>query len=688
MTNLLLDHLWQSTCFALLVALIALLLKKNGANVRYWLWFAASMKFLVPFSVLTLAGSYIGSGTAQEPGFERLNQFVEMAMAPASARAGSGAAAAKASPAQDSALRSSSAALGPQSSAESPRSRIDSLLWLGGLIWLAGAGLVSLLWVTRWLRLRSLVADATELPGAGTLAMPIPVLETASSIEPGIAGVFKPVLLLPKGIVGRLSTPRLQAVLAHELEHWRRRDNLTASLQMVVEILFWFHPLVWWIGAQLVREREHACDESVLRSIGQPDDYAEGILDICQHYVAPPLRSAAISGGDLRLRIQKITANLTPETLSMGKKFLLAGLAVTLVAVPVLLGTARAAQDVGAAPVPEYATVESLYQAALREGEVSLMSIDSRDTTWMSAAFAVAYPGIRLRVANVVGHLPHVFADADSFRPGLDVVLTSQMEVHALENGGYLADTNWSLFNVPANRIGFNGRFAYTNNILYTVAYDERRVTAQAAPVAWRDLLDPSYRGLMATNEYLMPRILAGLGLSWGADEAEKYAHDLRNQDFLVQWGDVLPFFLNQNNPRRYFIGMVSTVTEQWESQAIPSGYVVPEPVIMEQQGTAVLATAPHPAAARLLAGWLASEQAKAIRQRAAQSADLLPDSSHPLALALRARNVPIVYDTAETVGERLRLAESLHPVFASNNNNPYRRMPQISIPFFRPLPQ
>ena len=81
-----------------------------------------------------------------------------------------------------------------------------------------------------------------------------------SLIEPGVFGIFRPMLLLPQGMRERLTPEQLRAILAHEATHIRRRDNLTGFLQMLVEAVFWFHPLVWWIGARLVDEREHACD--------------------------------------------------------------------------------------------------------------------------------------------------------------------------------------------------------------------------------------------------------------------------------------------------------------------------------------------------------------------------------------------------------------------------------------------
>jgi bla regulator protein BlaR1 len=54
------NHLWQSTLFAAAAGLLTLALRKNRAQVRYWLWLAASVKFLVQFSLLFSAGSYLG----------------------------------------------------------------------------------------------------------------------------------------------------------------------------------------------------------------------------------------------------------------------------------------------------------------------------------------------------------------------------------------------------------------------------------------------------------------------------------------------------------------------------------------------------------------------------------------------------------------------------------------------------
>src|SRR5581483_6219205 len=113
-----------------------------------------------------------------------------------------------------------------------------------------------------------------------------------------------PVLLLPANLFDRLTPGQLHAVIEHELCHVRHRDNLVAALHMFVETVFWFHPMVWWIGKRMVAERERACDEEVLRLGSAPRAYAEGILNVCKSYLPSPLDCASgITGSDLKKRI-------------------------------------------------------------------------------------------------------------------------------------------------------------------------------------------------------------------------------------------------------------------------------------------------------------------------------------------------------------------------------------------------
>jgi bla regulator protein BlaR1 len=154
----------------------------------------------------------------------------------------------------------------------------------------------------------------------------------------------RPVLLWPVGISARLGDAHLNAILAHELWHVRRRDNLTAAVHMVVEAFFWFHPLVWWLGARLVKEREQACDEEVLQMVHQPQVYAESILKTCEFCVTSPLPCVSgVTGADLKKRIIRIMTERVASRLDFNRKLLLLAAGLVAVAAPIVFGLLNAA---------------------------------------------------------------------------------------------------------------------------------------------------------------------------------------------------------------------------------------------------------------------------------------------------------------------------------------------------------
>jgi len=298
------NHLWQSTLFAVLVASLCYWLRKDGAHVRYWLWWIASIKFLVPFSVLTAIGTWLAGESSVAFVPETWTVKAEVVARPFAESFSPGA------------------------------------LLLA--VWVAGSVALLLRWIAGAIRLRALLSRAEpDRPVLVDGSRRIRVFRTSERIEPGIVGVFRPVLLLPRSIDERLRPEQLEAVLTHEIGHVRRRDNLTAALHMLVEAVFWFHPLVWWIGARLIDERERACDELVVAAGHDRATYAEGILDVCEHFAATPLRCAAgISGSDLKRRITQIMRYNGMKSLKLAKKALLSIAAVAALATPLLAGLA------------------------------------------------------------------------------------------------------------------------------------------------------------------------------------------------------------------------------------------------------------------------------------------------------------------------------------------------------------
>jgi beta-lactamase regulating signal transducer with metallopeptidase domain len=96
-------------------------------------------------------------------------------------------------------------------------------------VWACGFIGITVAWWVRWRRLKAAARAGKSL----RLDIPIRAVSSPTLLEPGVFGIFRPVLLLPEGIFDRLTTAQLQAVIAHELSHVRHRDNLIASIHTV-----------------------------------------------------------------------------------------------------------------------------------------------------------------------------------------------------------------------------------------------------------------------------------------------------------------------------------------------------------------------------------------------------------------------------------------------------------------------
>jgi len=325
MTSALTNHLWQTTLFVLGAAIVAAALRKNGAHVRHAIWIAASVKFLVPFSIIMSLGSALSASrplattwTTATPPPSDLAVAVDRVTQPFTS---------------DIFVETTPrAAVGSLS-----RPERFAIAFTG--VWACGFVIVVLIRLRGWQRVRAAVRASVPLP----LATSIPVRSAPGLLEPGIVGIRRPVLLLPEGIEQHLTPEQLEAVLAHENCHVRRRDNLTSAIHMFVEAVFWFHPFVWLVGARIVDERERACDEYVLRECRRPHAYAESIVNVCKFYVESPLTCVSgVTGSDLKRRLSAIMVNRVGLRLNGPRKLALAVVAALAILLPLVAGLVTA----------------------------------------------------------------------------------------------------------------------------------------------------------------------------------------------------------------------------------------------------------------------------------------------------------------------------------------------------------
>src|SRR5262245_50402735 len=337
MTAEIFNHLWQSTAFAAACALITLAFRKNRAQVRYTLWIAASLKFLIPFASLVAVGRAAGRWLLPPATGHRFSVVLEQVTLPIGRAA----------------IPPATRLPGLIERAGSTMETVIPVVLLA--VWAVGSFVLLARWLAEWRRVAAVAARSTAVTEGRDIAIlrrledarrtrrRVTVLASDSSMEPGVLGWFRPRLLWPRGISAHLDDSQIEAILVHELSHIGRHDNLIAAVQMGVQAVFWFHPLVWWIGARLVNERERACDEDVLRLGGEPESYAESLLRTCRFSIESPLVCVAgVTGADLKRRIETIMNHRGADPVGVAKRFVLGMAAVAVIAGPVAVGVWKA----------------------------------------------------------------------------------------------------------------------------------------------------------------------------------------------------------------------------------------------------------------------------------------------------------------------------------------------------------
>ncbi|MBN9690437.1 MAG: M56 family metallopeptidase [Verrucomicrobia bacterium] len=215
-----------------------------------------------------------------------------------------------------------------------PQARLDA--WGGlGLIWLTGTG-VMLSWIIRRNRVvhrlvrGSHPASADQQRALEEAARRVglrrwPQLRVTERIHsPAVCGLFRPVVLLPQGLVEKLSATALADVLLHELIHVHRHDLWLNLPQTWAVALWWWNPFVWLANARVASLREQAVDERVmlLRS-GDPATYPATLVEVARHCVSGPALTLSLMGilesrRALRNRVERLLVSPLPSRAHLG----------------------------------------------------------------------------------------------------------------------------------------------------------------------------------------------------------------------------------------------------------------------------------------------------------------------------------------------------------------------------------
>ncbi|HJQ79246.1 MAG TPA: M56 family metallopeptidase, partial [Lacipirellulaceae bacterium] len=316
-------HIWQIGLLGCFVGCVNLFLARRWPHLAYALWMVVLVKCFVPpignwpvniLGRLTPAAASAPSGTrSSDRALSRKTTAAQNVTQAATVPATSGELT------ETESLAAPQAAHADFVAKRSLRSLADSA---APLVWLCGSVLLCGIAIGRGGEVHRRLRRTSSLPSDDVLSLVeqisdrlglkhgTRVLATSTDIGPMVVGIRRATIYLPETLLHELRPPQLEAMLTHELAHVRRRDTWVAALQLAAQTLWWFHPVVWWMNRQLVRERERCCDEEVVVNLqGKRAQYARSLLNVLEakHRLEPLWGYPAVRPVELtRRRLEEI----------------------------------------------------------------------------------------------------------------------------------------------------------------------------------------------------------------------------------------------------------------------------------------------------------------------------------------------------------------------------------------------
>jgi beta-lactamase regulating signal transducer with metallopeptidase domain len=338
---------WQAALLIVFVVVATFLLRRSRPTVRYALWGVVLIRLCLPFGLSSPLGV---AGFSQT--FERPKPIVLAVQKTAAGTRGDELS----TPTRSAGTAAVPAASESFSAVPAARASAPLTAWgLCGIVWLIGAVSLGAFVLHRWSRLQRIVRQSApcnrpeltalldELCGRFGMKRTVALMRLpagADTLGPCAAGWRRPRILLPARLAESWDIPALEPILIHELAHIRRADVIVNALQVLVQVIYWFHPLVWLANARLRKERELICDDfAVLHSGATSQRYGATILRAIEEIRPQPgwsLAGVGMGESGLAQRLRRLLdrAYALPRPVSRGAivALLLAGMLGVLIA--------------------------------------------------------------------------------------------------------------------------------------------------------------------------------------------------------------------------------------------------------------------------------------------------------------------------------------------------------------------
>ncbi len=337
------------------------------------------------------------------------------------------------------------------------------------------------------------------------------------------------------------------------------------------------------------------------------------------------------------------------------KKISLAGIWIFILLALAVNGSAFAGAD--------KAAIQSLYDKAKAEGKVIIWGPQKRTLAWMEKPFESEFPGIDLVWAASLRSTPKIITEAKAGKHNLDVFhfsLTAGMI--PLNKRGLLVKAPFSIFGTQKSNIWLDEKMGLTHNYAYALVYAEGKVDPKELPDTWKGFLEPKWKNKLVASSFLLPFASAYLAMAWGENEAANYLRALLNKQNILLTRQPRESIL-KSGERVVSLADLPSLRTRYIENGVPSGYKLLDVVPLIKFGVGVVKDAPHPNAGKLLAGWMASEKAKKIREEKTTVADLMKGSSSPLAKEIYSSGAKVITDTVERAPTRGKFTKAMKKI-------------------------
>lgn len=291
--------LWQGLIIALLLGVILLLLRRSSASIRYWLSSFSIVLMLVLFFGTVI---YLKHDLQKETPGQQLSRNVINNTTSESVLLPTGF-----SPDKQTFL-------GELSDYFKSNMPLIVGLWFIGIIFFGLRFMGGIIYIQRLKYYYQQAVPEYWLNKLNNIKKSLGIRKNIRFCESGLAsapmiiGYFSPVILFPMGILSNIPVNQVEAILAHELAHIKRKDSLINILQSIIEVLMFYHPAVWWISSIMRTEREVLCDDAALNISEDSITYIKALASLEEIKHNSPAFALSILGNKKKLltRINRI----------------------------------------------------------------------------------------------------------------------------------------------------------------------------------------------------------------------------------------------------------------------------------------------------------------------------------------------------------------------------------------------